>query len=344
MTDLAVQVAPDALPDVAADAYANAISTWASAGSDYPDLAFVIVPRSDRWETHRPYYEAKARFAERGIPTQMVTAELLGDESRLAWSIANIALAGFAKLGGIPWAIEAPPMEARDLIIGIGRSEIASVEGRRRIFGYAMAFVANGIYDQTWSFRPVADEATYLVRLREAVVEVLNDPEHIEPPERIVFHLAKRTGAAEIEAAKSALREVGIQTPVAFLRIDDSTLYDLMDASEATYAPPKGLMVHLSPYRLLLQTEGLTKVGPPHGPILIALDERSDVDAEALPALAQQAFRLAHANWRGFNARSKPVTLLYGEKLAELVGYLERVGSWDPNRLPPSLRRRPWFL
>jgi hypothetical protein len=116
------------------------------------------------------------------------------------------------------------------------------------------------------------------------------------------------------------------------------------DGHTDTFAPPKGIIVRFGERKTLLQTEGLTPVGVPSGPLLIELDERSDVGPEALDELASQTFRLAHANWRGFNARSQPVTLVYGELLARLVGYLEEVATWDPSLLRSELRERPWFL
>jgi hypothetical protein len=63
-----------------------------------------------------------------------------------------------------------------------------------------------------------------------------------------------------------------------------------------------------------------------------------------LDGLVEQAYRLGHANWRGFNARSQPVTLVYGQLLARLVGYLEEVDTWDPALLRSELQNRPWFL
>jgi len=38
------------------------------------------------------------------------------------------------------------------------------------------------------------------------------------------------------------------------------------------------------------------------------------------------------------------VTLVYGERLAQLVGHLERGGSWRPETLSTEIGRRPWFL
>lgn len=137
--------------------------------ADDPKLALVLVPHSERWETERPYYEAKALFARLGIPTQMVTSELMQDDREFGWSIANIALAAFAKLGGVPWVVESP-LGDHDLIIGVGRADIRDANSAvRRIFGYAMSFTSNGLYRQNWSFTPAASEDTYLERLEEAI-------------------------------------------------------------------------------------------------------------------------------------------------------------------------------
>lgn len=94
----------------------------------------------------------------------------------------------------------------------------------------------------------------------------------------------------------------------------------------------------------LLQPEGLTRTGPANGPILVELDRRSTVDSDEMGGLVDQAYRLAHANWRGFHSRSVPATLAYGEQLADLVGHMTDVEKWNPDRIPPDLARRPWFL
>jgi hypothetical protein len=192
----------------------------------------------------------------------------------------------------------------------------------------------------------VADETTYIHRLEEAIAAAVNSAADLDrSPSRIVFHLTKRTGRREIEAAHRAVGTTSFaSSPLAFLRVDDTHLYDLLDASEPTYAPPRGLSVRLTERRALLQTEGLTSTGPPKGPLLVELDDRSSVPPDELDVLLRQVFNLSSANWRGFNARAKPVTLVYGERLAELVGYLEQVGAWRPETLSSKLQGRPWFL
>jgi len=331
-------------PLAAAASYREAIQNWNATRTTNPLVALVLIPRSDRWETSRPYYEAKAAFAQLGIPTQMVTTELLENDSQFDWSIANIALQMFAKLGGIPWLIEVPPGDD-DLIIGIGRAEVRKGSGRKRVFGYALSFASNGYYRSAWVFKPVATEEEYEKCLREAVAGSLRRSiaEMDQSPRRLVLHLGKRTGHKEVEAVEAAMKDVGVTLPTAFLRIDDSSNYDLTSGTD-TFAPPKGLAVHLGPRRVLLQADGLSQLGPPEGPLLIELNERSTVGLDELDELVAQAFRLGNANWRGFNARSRPMTLVYGEILAGLVGYLEEVESWNPDLLQSVIRERPWFL
>jgi hypothetical protein len=305
-----------------------------------PDVAIVLVPHTERVETQTPYYEAKAAFANLAVPTQMVTTELLHDEREFQWSVANIALAIFAKLGGVPWAVEAPT-DDDDLVIGIGRADVG--RDRTRHFGYAVSFVSNGIYRQTWSFTPTADDAVYEQRLQATITEALA-ADLDQPPGRLVIHLARQTGRREIDAAERAMQAAGLRVPVAFLRLDDSSLHDIADTDEDTFAPAKGLVAKLGPRRALLQSEGLGALGPSEGPLLVTMDRRSSVPETAFDGLIGQVFRLAHANWRGFNAQTKPATLVYGEQLASLVGHLEDVETWNPDLLRSDLRGRPWFL
>ena len=329
----------------AARTYRDAIADWSrKTQGTYPEFALVLVPHSERWETERPYYEAKASFARLGIPTQMVTAELLQNEREFGWSVANIALAMFAKLGGIPWVVESPSSD-QDLVLGVGRADIRDQSNRKRIFGYALSFTSNGLYRQTWSFTPASDEQTYLERLEDSIRSALSaTSESDEPFARLVIHLGKKTGWKEALAAQRALASVNVAMPVALLRLDETSLYDIANGQGDTLAPRKGLVVRLGERQSLLQTEGLTPIGVPNGPLLVELDERSGLGPEALDGLVAQVFRLAHANWRGFNAKSQSVTLVYGELLAQLVGYLEEVETWDPTLLRKELLDKPWFL
>lgn len=333
-------------PVTAAADYRRAIAAWNEGQrTTTPALAFVVVPKSAHWEVERPYYEAKAALASMNIASQMVTTELLDDKPRLGWAAGNIALAAFAKLGGIPWVVEAPADES-DIVIGVGRRLLRTDEGREMTFGYAVTFVSNGLYRQTWSMSPAVNKESYLRRLSQAVHAALSDgaADLDKPPRRVVVHLAKRAGGQEIEAVQQALKTAGMGLPVAFIRLDDSSLWDLAETSRDNYGADPGTVVRLSDRAALLQVEGVSSRGAPRGPLLVELHRSSTVEPDDLDGLVDQAFRLAHANWRTFSRGTKPATLQYGELLANLVGYMSKITTWNPHNLPPELTNRPWFL
>ncbi len=345
IAELAVPIPPDASAAHAHAAYDRALREWlVGPPREAVDLAVVIVPESRAWEPRSGYLAGKALLTAAGIPTQMITAAVVADRERLKWSVANLALAGFAKLGGVPWVVDVPDDE-HDLVVGVGRADVRSPAGRRETFGYAVSIGADGAYRHTWAFAPAASERTYRERLERAVLSALEDREQrARPPARLVFHCARPTGRAEIAAIRAAMRSAGTTLPVAFVRIDDGNPYELLDYTNAQLIPPKGLAVRLDERTALLQSEGSGRLAPPRAPLLIELDRRSDVGPEALDGLVEQIMRLSAANWRGFDARSRPVTLVYGERLAQLVSQLERVGAWHPETLIADIGRRPWYL
>lgn len=338
--DVEVQCAGAPLLEAGAT-YRSAIEQWAQQGNR-ADLAVVVVPESSRREIGTPYYEAKAALADLGVPSQMVTAEMLESEERLEWAAADIALASFAKLGGIPWVVDAPRSEC-DVIVGVGRSDVPTEGEYQSLFGYAVTFVSNGMYRSTWASPPAADRDTYRDRLTTTITSALkNDLD--EEPRRIVVHLASKTGRDELTAAQNAVQALGLGVDVALLRVDDSSAWDMADTATDDYGPPKGTVAFLSSYRCLLQCEQVSDRGAPRGPLLIELHKQSSVPNSAMEDLVRQVFRLTQANWRGFKSRPKPATLVYGEQLASLVGHMSKVESWNGDRMNVDLARRPWFL
>jgi len=65
------------------------------------------------WEDDSEYSVTKAMLLREGLLSQNVTFELIQSSAQFEWAAANIALAIFAKLGGIPWAVNRPNAMAR---------------------------------------------------------------------------------------------------------------------------------------------------------------------------------------------------------------------------------------
>ena len=76
--------------------------------------------------------------------------------------------------------------------------------------------------------------------------------------------------------------------------------------------------------------------GPTHLQILRVSDER------AIPSelLLQDLVNLSGANWRGFNAKSAPVSVFYCHLVADMVRECHERGL----PLPATKDMRPWFL
>ena len=121
-------------------AYTDAISEWKARQTNrHPDLFFLLHPKSPTWRADTPYYACKASALNEGVVSQSVTLDLLDNPTQFGWSIANIALAVFAKIGGIPWVVHGEELE-NNLIIGIGRTHL--FDSIRRQNKGMMAFTA----------------------------------------------------------------------------------------------------------------------------------------------------------------------------------------------------------
>ena len=109
--------------------------------------------------------------------------------------------------------------------------------------------------------------------------------------------------------------------------------------------PYEATRVRLGPRDYLVWFEGIfpdrptvTKAfpGPTHLQILRVSDEHGIPD----DSLLQDLVNLSGANWRGFNAKSAPVSVFYCHLVADMVHDFHERGL----PLPAVKDIRPWFL
>ena len=60
--------------------------------------------------------------------------------------------------------------------------------------------------------------------------------------------------------------------------------------------------------------------------------------------LAGQAFRFTALSWRRFYPSGAPVTILYSDLIASLLGRLRHVRNWNADVISTSFRTSRWFL
>lgn len=134
--------------------YRSAIETAIKKKSDEGskwDLALVQIQESFKKldVNDNPYYVGKSLFFLHQVPVQDFTIELLRqNDYLLGYSMNNMALASYAKMGGVPWLLKSSPTLSHELVVGIGSAKVGI--GRRvdkqRVMGITTVFSGDGSY------------------------------------------------------------------------------------------------------------------------------------------------------------------------------------------------------
>jgi hypothetical protein len=328
-----------------------------------PDLAFVIT--SEEQEALRgdesPYLVCKSAFMGQGVPVQDVQIETIR-AGNLAYPLDSIALASYAKLGGTPYVIAAAPTMTQELVIGIGSAHVrqATLTDPERVVGITTVFSADGNYLLSNRSREVdyADYPGELLRSLESCIGHVKDRNGWQPDDalRLIFHVFKPLKDIEARAVKDLAGKLTgeyAKVQFAFLHLSDEHEWMLFDQNSDGYkergrgVPDRGHAVEVSRSEMLVSVAGpremkLPLQGLPR-PLLLKLHRESTFTD--LEYLARQVFRFTYMSWRRPYPSKKPVTILYSDLIAELLGNLRHVKNWNADIVSsPSLRDKRWFL
>lgn len=313
-----------------------------------------------------PYLVTKGLFLTQQVPIQDFRTETTGvPDSRLQYILNNMALATYAKMGGIPWLLKANPTIAHELVFGMGSAHLRDGRfgGVKRIVGITTVFSGDGKY-RVSTISKAADMQNYgaalLDSLRETVTRIKTEMnwqknDHV----RLVFHAFKPIKDIEADAVKAAMEELGdFDLDYAFLHVAEHHPFLLFDHSQkgvfdyetkqskGILAPPRGLFMHLSPRETLLTLVGPSQVktanqGIP-APILLHL-HRSSTFSD-MTYLTRQVYLFASHSWRSFFPSELPVTIKYSDLIAALLGHLGTLSNWNPDVMVGRIANTRWFL
>jgi len=334
-------------PHDSARAYADAILNWTRNHNVNPNLIFVLHPKTPSWQKESPYHACKAALLAEGFLSQNVTNELVNNSAQFEWSVANIALAAFVKLGGIPWVVHRRS-ERQQFVIGVGRSELydPTTRARARTIAFTTCMRSDGLF----KFSTFAGEANtteeYLTGLRSTVGEALGKiaAEKI-PIETLSLHLPKEFGRAEAQVLDEVVKthdndgRIKIHT----LKVTDDDSFFVVDNATPDGVPARGTCIKIGEQDYLLYTEGREEKQKWRNRIPTALRVRHydrSTPKSVVTDLVSQVFDLGQSNWRGFNALSRPVSILYSELIAELLSH----GIVPNDKLKDTLSTKLWFL
>jgi hypothetical protein len=313
-----------------------------------------------------PYLVSKAEFLTHQIPVQEFAIETVDlPDYRLGYALNNMALATYSKIGGIPWLLKANPTIAHELVIGLGSAESGSrrLGKSERVVGITTVFTGEGNYCLSTISQavPYDDYQDVLLDSLKNTMSSLAQSMNWQPDERIrlVFHAFKPFKNTEADAVKKAVASLGkYQVEYAFLHVVEDHPFLLIDRNQpgerdyetritkGVYAPDRGQFIQLSGYEVLLTLTGAKDVkrpsdGLPH-PVLLRLGYESTF--HDMTYLTRQVFTFASHSWRSFFPSSLPVTVMYSELIAQMLGNLATVSQWNSTVMLDRIGRTRWFL
>lgn len=308
-------------------------------------LSVLVMPDDDDG-----YLSHKAIFAHEGIPSQVCTLGVIQDENSLKWAVANIALQIFCKTGGRPWTVRATGEKC--LIVGISQShKLRKTEAGAKIeryFAFSVLTDSSGMFQKIQVLGQADDEMTYLERLRASLREVLRSG--AEQFSRVVIHTSFKLKHREIDAIQRLVQEVAATVDkakcrFAVVKVNHKSRFFGANRGINSLVPYEGTRVKLGRSEYLVWFEGIfpdkptvTKAFP--GPTHIQFLRVSDESQISDDVLLQDLINLSGANWRGFNAKSAPVSVFYCHLVADLVHDFHERGL----PLPEVENLQPWFL
>jgi Piwi domain len=313
-----------------------------------PVVPIVVVPFTKHVseEETRKYFAAKHAFLQQGLYSQFVDRKRLEDRNALKWSVSNIGLALFAKMGGVPWRIK--PSTENCLLVGIGQAH-RIVDGKiERYFAYSVLADSSGIYESIRILGSSTDRTQYFTSLKDKLREVLL--EHKGKYKSFVLHLTFSMKKDELKAISDLLKELqsseNNQSEFVALKFNDHNDFFGFSIKNNSRVPFEGTVAELSRKDFLVWFSGLSlddSKAPkkPERPVHIRVvyPERP-LDRSDLKRLLQDSMNIAGANWRGFNAKSMPISIYYAKLIADYYSHFREAGLTEIDIESLS----PWFL
>lgn len=348
-TELEIDPNPIIFHDLSSQSMRVALDrAQADPNSSHQIVPIIVLPNGDE----NGYMDQKSHFSHAGLPTQVCTLRILEDEETLKWAIGNLALQVFCKAGGQPWKVR--PTAEKSLIIGISQSHKSKiVQGTRCIdkhFAFSILTDNSGLFHQIQVLGDDSDHTTYLAALRTNLKHALE--QSASSFKRIVVHTSFKLKRDEINAIRQTTSEVAAATDrskcrFSVIKVNQKNRFFGVNRSVNSLVPFEATRVQLGKGEYLVWFEGIypgnpnvakALPGPTHLQFL-SIDKEKVEPAEERELL-QDLINLSGANWRGFNAKSAPVSVFYCHLVADLVrNFHER-----DLPLPAVQDIKPWFL
>ena len=347
-----------------------------------PDRVFplIVLPKVNRSIYDNIYYRTKAKFLAGDVASQTVTEDLIKDRDRYRWSLLSISIQVFAKMGGVPYALDRSVIDVEDpsstsiSIMGLGIS--AHPFHRRRGVGFVTLFDHNGV----WNFMDSRvlfmdkqeDMSNKIAELLERSIDKILSTSSKKYNILIIHYSGKEIGSKEEEAVKNAIRSAKSIDKLAaayVLKIRDSDIIIAHQDSPhrakdgtTTWYPPVGATFQLKPDVYAMVTTGYFDLGEGTGRSRIKANIRVGLPTIKIIArhrevevsnyefnvsdkdLLSTVFGMCRLNYIAINnpVFKDPITIRYSREIAWITLRLME-NRVDVSRLS-RIRNVMWFL
>ena len=295
-------------------------------------------------EQEEIYYRLKHLFLIKNMACQFISIDKIKNDNILKWSISSLAIQIFSKLGGSPWVVI--PKSKKCLIIGLGQSHIKDEDGHiKKFFSYSILTESSGLFQGIKILAKSNNIDEYAKNLSDSLKAIIK--EYSDRYDSFVIHTSFRMKNRDIKTIKSSLDEIKRDSNVrlAVLRFDDNHDYMGFDDKYNSLVPLESSKVCLSYNKFLIWFEGQQygqfaikhRIG---APIKVTIDYPEEISNSEKEEYLQDAINLSGANWRGFNAKSIPVSLLYADLISHFLSAFNKYNLSEIN----IENLTPWFL
>ncbi|MYC97568.1 MAG: hypothetical protein F4X14_21660 [Caldilineaceae bacterium SB0661_bin_32] len=316
-----------------------------AAGRNVVPIFLTPFSKHDEPEENAAYWKLKHAFLSERIPIQVVASKTVANKEQLKWSAAGIGLQIFAKLGGTPWKVR--PRTERCLIVGIGQAHREVNKRIERYFAYSVLTDSSGVFEEVRVLGEDQEEDRYIESFSANLRKIFAD--YSDRFSSFVVHSTFAIRRNELKRIASALLEKEEQSETGSfvsLKFNDRKGLFGFAVDHNSRVPYESTMLPLARNEFLVWFEGLQYgkstvrelVGKPlHVEFTYPLE---GLNRDQQRAHLQDAINLSGANWRGFNAKSLPVSVYYAQIIAKYLREFERyrLPALDVNILTP------WFL
>lgn len=287
------------------------------------------------------YYRVKEKLLKHSITSQVIYKEHIFDTKFKSFYYANIASAILAKVGGIPWRLDAT--ERNELVVGVGA--FYSKEFETQFIGSAFSFSNNGEFNEF----DCTSETEPRLLAGKIKVYIQDYVKKYNKLERLVIHFYKEMSYDDIKPIKAMLFDLGLDDLPVFIININKTLskdYVAFDTKSEDLLPYSGTIINYAPNRYLLfnNTRYINADEYPvesyYAPLKLHFQcthKEKLNDVVLIKDMIDQIYQFSRMYWKSVKQQNMPVTVKYPEMVARMFPYFE-------NGISPFGRKSLWFL